>query len=336
MNEGAGSSAFYEWNPWKGKFHWSEPYQETTGYLIETLLDFDEIFPDEGLFAKAESCANWLLDVQSDEGYWKSGLGNGEMPSVFNTAQIVFGLRAMYKRTGKPIYQSAIIRASTWLVDGLDESGKWPMFPYSAGHIPTYYSRALWGMLLGFDALNSSQIQTARPGLNWLQSKQSANGQFKDWSLHKNQPATTHTMVYTYRGYLESAQILGDDNAVVFLRSALSKLFDEMRKHGKVAGSYNADWRGDYSFKCVTGHCQLTSLLVRMHELTGLDIYLDHARSIFLEVKESPSKKNNIDRRGGLPGSLPFHGKYQQFRYLNWAAKFYLDAYFKLSNLSYL
>ena len=76
---------------------WNKPYPETSGYIIENFLDFN--FKNEHLDGTIGiKTGNALLNNQSHEGYFYSGV-NRIKPSVFNTAQILFGLMQCYQKT---------------------------------------------------------------------------------------------------------------------------------------------------------------------------------------------------------------------------------------------
>ena len=84
---GQGSS--HSWSP---LFGWAKAYPETTGYLIETLLDYVVLKDDDSLRELAFQCANWLVSIQLPNGSFPGLLAGNKEPSVFNTAQILFGL----------------------------------------------------------------------------------------------------------------------------------------------------------------------------------------------------------------------------------------------------
>ena len=84
---GQGSS--HSWSP---LFGWQKAYPETTGYLIETLLDYAELKQDDSLRELSLQCANWLVSTQLPSGAFPGLLAGSKEPSVFNTAMILFGL----------------------------------------------------------------------------------------------------------------------------------------------------------------------------------------------------------------------------------------------------
>ena len=74
MHQLNGSAAYYStWNPFRKS--WAPAYPETTGYLIETLLDYNSEYPWTADYA--EKCADWLLGVQ---------MPSGAFPSLYATS----------------------------------------------------------------------------------------------------------------------------------------------------------------------------------------------------------------------------------------------------------
>ena len=73
---------------------WSNPYPETTGYLIPTLIQLADTLGDERYRSCAIGLGEWLLAIQNDDGSWHGGLHPAKKPggSVFNTGQILKGM----------------------------------------------------------------------------------------------------------------------------------------------------------------------------------------------------------------------------------------------------
>jgi len=89
-----------------GGFHgWPDGplYPEITGYLIPTLLQWEES-------EMAKRAADWLVEVQGIDGSWKGVYGN---PAAFDTAACIEGLRSMPDKP--PHYFDSIRLGITWL-----------------------------------------------------------------------------------------------------------------------------------------------------------------------------------------------------------------------------
>ena len=92
-----GSSAYY--SPIK---KWSGPYPETTGYIIPTLINASHHFKVDKYNKLALGLGEWLLGLQNADGSWPGGVyveGSRNEPSVFNTAQILDGMVALFDLT---------------------------------------------------------------------------------------------------------------------------------------------------------------------------------------------------------------------------------------------
>ena len=99
---------------------WAGAYPEITGYLITTLLHYARVWEDRELADAAERAGNWLAETRLPGGaicqkQWYAG---NDVPSVFNTAQVLEGWCALARagRSGP--------MAHDWLALAR-ESGDW-------------------------------------------------------------------------------------------------------------------------------------------------------------------------------------------------------------------
>lgn len=329
QNKG-GSSAYYKKYPLlKGK--WSDVYPETTGYIIETLIQYDPIFPEENLLTLALNNADWLLSIQLNSGAFPGGLGLKGKESIFNTGQIIFGLLAAYNHNQKQSYLNAIRKAVKWLLESMETDGSWKNGSYIEGFIPTYYTRVLWAISKSNQLLADQTIKRSiENAMAYYLSKSRPNDSFQDWSFDSTQIAFTHTIAYTLRGILEVARIMNNLEWEEIVVRSCEKIIIEVQKYEKLAGTYKPDWKGDYSFQCLTGNAQIALLFCRLNQI---DNNLEIAKSIFQPVLNYQYLGNDINRKGGIPGSAPIWKKYQIFRYPNWAVKFFLDAFLEIRRL---
>lgn len=318
-----GSSAYY--HLWRG---WAPAYPETTGYLIETLLEAHQHLKEEKYRDLALGCAHWLLSIQGMDGGFPGGpIGSGNPPQVFDTGQIVFGLIAAYECTEEPVYLDAAERACTWLVSLQEPSGCWKKGGLHADYAPSYYARVVWAMLRANRYLQKTSLAQATLGAyGYFQQQWTSSGSVKNWGFAPNEPALTHTLAYTLRGLFESALLLEDEKGTKAVVSALERLQGAYALKNRLAGAYDLNWQGDGRFICLTGHCQLSILLQRVgHHVQKGDfshfskVLLENAlsRQCFFPVKGV---------KGALPGSWPIWGAYMPFRFPNWGLKFLVDA----------
>jgi len=313
-------------------FGWAKAYPETTGYLIETLLDYAVLKQDPSLEQLAFSCADWLCTLQLPNGAFPGLLAGHNKPSVFNTAQILFGLAAAHRRLtalGRPgsTYLLGLEHGVNWLNQVLEPDGAWRQAAYVPGFVPSYYTRAVWGVLNANEILQQADIQeNMRRALYFYAGRFLPNGAVRDWGFRPAQAAFTHTIAYTLEGFLECAVALKEADILGKTIDSMNRLLHERERTGKTAGRYTQDWKGDTGFVCVSGNAQLSIVCRRLAQLTGASHFQAPADSLLLEVLGYQCLGNNRNTQGALPGSRPFWGPYMRFRYPNWGLKFFLDA----------
>ncbi len=307
---------------------WGLPYPETTGYIIETLLDYADYYNEVKWKNLALQCADWLCDVQRADGAFPGGPGLSGAPLVFDTGQILFGLTRSFLATGEIKYQNAVYRAVEWLLKNVEPDGSWQRYVYVPGYVPAYHARVVWAVLYANTILQNKHItDLMQQALQYHISKILCNFFIENQAFGPYQMAYTHTIAYTLRGMLESAQMLQDESSRQKVLSCIDHIVWLWQQHGCLAGRYDAHWAGDYSFRCVTGDAQMSLLMGRAYHITNNQTYLDAGLQIFTQVVPCQCALPVAALRGAIPGSVPLWGPYQRLGFPNWAAKFYLDAY---------
>jgi len=325
VHGGNGSAAFYSF----GK--WAPAYPETTGYLIETLLDYSDFMDEPTWESHARSCGKWLLDVQHADGSFPSRYADSGKPSIFNTAMILFGLTRLFKDTNENAYRTAMRRAIAWLMDELASDGSWPDHAFVPGFIPSYYTRAIWGVLTANAILNDPAVEAAmRKALGFFAQRMQPDGEVRDWGFNPGKPAFTHTIAYTWRGFWEAALLLDEKAYLAPVQKGMEKLARLQREDGKLPGRLDANWKKDLSFSCLTGNVQLSVLASRIYLQTEKPQFSQMASDFFSETAARQVIRPKSSFHGGIAGSYPLWGPYQRLRYPNWAVKFFLDAYLLL------
>lgn len=322
---GKGSSHSY-----RPLFGWEKAYPETTGYLIETLFDYAVVKQDDSLRGLAFGCADWLVSIQLPGGAFPGLLVGNKEPSVFNTSQILFGLsRAVAEDRGaNQAVFDALLRATDWLLSQLEPDSSWRKHGYVPGFTPSYYTRAVWAVLKANQVIQKNEIQEVmRSALLYYAERILPNGAVMDWGFRAGKPAFTHTVAYTLEGFLESAVLLKEKKIIEKKILTGEKLLSVVEANkGRTAGCYDERWRGDYSFLCTTGNCQLSVFYWRLWELTGREDFKEGSHRLLMEIIDCQRLGNNLNTYGALPGSAPVWGPYARFRYPNWGVKFLLDA----------
>ncbi len=300
---------------------WADPYAETTGYLIPTLLQASKLSGKSQLEEPANQQATWLMSLQSQQGYYKTAFDKDEA-FVFDTAQIVLGLLSLYQENNNTALLDSAHSAVAWLESHLDEEGCFVSYNYVRDYNPAYYARIAWPMLAYYKlAQKSPSIQTLALYNRLIQLRQE-NGSYLQWGFHPDQAAYTHTIAYTLRGLYECSKIIEDNKTLQQVISSCDILANKILSDG-IAGSYTTEWKGDHKYICSVGSAQLAILYLKRYQENPKPTYLDCITTLLKPLLKAQCQ---WPHKGALPGSIPLWGPYQRAKYTNWTQKFYCDA----------
>ncbi len=307
---GKGFSAWY--TPFIG---WAQSYPETTGYIIPTILRAGNKKDQK----KVQQAGDWLLKIQMENGAIPC-IGT-TMPLVFDTGQAIFGMVALYKETNNKKYLEAAKKAGDWIVKQQDPKGYWVKHAYQ--NMPhTYYSRVSWALLQLWQATKDKKYkQSAEKQLAWVVKQQKPNGFYLYSGFFRKDLAVLHTIAYTIEGLIESGKILNDKKLLDSARKTCDVLV-KLSSDGIPYGHYDDKWQPRLTGRCITGIAQTALCLLRLDPKK----YKYDAEKMLNYLCTIQNKSNNPNKRGAFPGSVPFWGWYMPFRYINWAAKFFIDA----------
>jgi len=310
---------------------WNESYPETSGYIVPTLLAEADFQQDERLVERARHCLDWLVAIQMDNGGFQGGTVS-QKPRIavtFNTGQILIGLAAGARYWNDARYMNAMHAAARFLRDSQDSDGAWRQHatPFAKEGDKTYETHVSWGLFEAERiAPGHGYAQAGLAQVGWALSRQSANGWFADNDLQDSLRPLTHTIGYALRGVIEAYRLSRDP---VFLDSACrtaDALIRVTELDGRIPGHLDSGWFAAAPYTCLTGTSQIAVCWFMLGRELGRDDYVDAARRANAYVRRTISVEGAPDRRGGVKGSFPVSGVYGQYQYLNWAAKFTLDA----------
>ena len=309
---------------------WGVPYRETTGYIIETFLNYYSLTGNEEYLSRAKKMGEWELTIQGDDGSIGEVKPDGSIgKKIFNTGQVMIGLNALFKQTGDKKYLAASIKAADWLVANQEADGSWQKYINNGPE--TIDIRSAWPLLkLSEITGNKSYRLAAEKHLGWVLKQQKDNFWFSHTGLSSNSP-WTHEIVYTISGLLECYLLLEEKNERLFksFYGAADKLLEYYQKNnGKyLPCSFNESWQSNDNYSCLTGDAQLAIIWLQIYELTGETKFLDGIKKMIEDIKAV--QIINTDKKeikGAVAGSFPISGGYCGYMLLNWAAKFFADA----------
>ena len=325
-----GVAGFY--SLFKGWFH---AYPETTGYIMQSFVDYYKRSNDGDFLDRAVRMGDWEIDIQLPDGGVRGFcLKNkiSDSPLIFDTGQVLFGWISLFRLTGEKKYLDAALRASLWLIKHQEADGTWNKFLYKR-HCGTYFSRVAWGML---QVARETQREDVRKGavafLNWVLSQQSSAGYFLNIGFTPTSHNFTHNISYTIEGLIGAAEEIDDpvlskkyiDAAMV----TAEKLVQEFSRKETFFGEYHFDFSPvNHDYICVTGTIQLAWCFLKLYRQTKNTQLWDKA-VMLLEEAKSVQMVNTGDPAfdGSIVGSYPVWGGYQSWRLVSWSAKFFADA----------
>ncbi|MEP7196634.1 MAG: hypothetical protein ABI851_08945 [Saprospiraceae bacterium] len=303
------------------KIAWRKAYPETSGYLIENFLKFNTgiIKEDQEIGLKT---ANWLTNIQSKDGFYYSGVEN-KIPSTFNTAQIIFGLLEAYQFTKNTVYFFALEKAKKWLLDSISDEGVVIRGLYKPNYFASYYTRALWPLLLISDDREKKFIGKA---VNSLWKNKNKYKSFDRLGFNESDYCLTHTIAYAIEGFIECSILVCNKEMLDECDEILEYIADMIINTKRLDGIYNSRWETISTMKCLTGQAQFASLFAKAHLRTRSAKFEKVSVDLLKELVSWQIKSNNSEHHGAFPASLPTYSRYFPFQYINWTNKFFLDA----------
>lgn len=309
---------------------WSSSYPETTGYIIPSMIALAQRTGDAALHGRARRMLDWCVAIQFPQGGFQGGKIDSlpRVPVTFNTGQILLGLAAGVEAYGAA-YQDAMQRAARWLRDSQDADGCWRRHPtpFAGPGDKAYETHVAWGLFEadriapghGYGAAGLRQV-------DWALSKQRCNGWFESNCLDNPLLPLTHTIGYALRGLLEAHRFAGRADLLDAAVRTATGIANAVAADGYLAGRLDPDFQPGADYACLTGSVQNAHCLFLLYRLTGERRYLDAGRRLNRYVRRSISIDGPAHARGGVKGSFPVDGDYGAWAYLNWAAKFCIDA----------
>jgi uncharacterized protein YyaL (SSP411 family) len=313
---------------------WSASYPETTGYTVPTLLNAALVLDRPELRAPAISLAEYLLRSTTPEGGVAHWANPRSYPIVFDTGQVIFGWLAAFEATGDERYLRAAVRAGNWLISAQHPSGVWSDYQHLDVE-KVIDTRVAWALLKLYQHTDQySYCQAAVRNLEWARQQQSVDGWFRHCAFVEGEDPFTHTLAYTAEGLFECGHLLDDARFVKAAQLTADALLLRQRPTGALVSTYGPGWSETSRSSCLTGNCQMALLWLRFYDLSGETSYLHAARKAIAFVAATQNlHTSNPNIKGAIAGSYPIYGRYERFKYPNWAAKFFIDALLALQEL---
>jgi hypothetical protein len=310
---------------------WGSSYPETTGYIVPTVIEMAHRKNSEDLHTRARRMLDWFVAIQFPEGGFQGGKidSTPRVPVTFNTGQILIGLAAGAKTYDDPRYLDAMHRAAGWLRDSLDPDGCWRKHPtpFAQPGEKAYETHVSWGLFEADRvAPGHSYGAAGLRQVDWALTKQQPNGWFASNCLTDPDNPLSHTIGYVLRGVLEAQLYSGRADLLAAAVRTADRLLEVIAEDGYLPARMNRDFQSSANFACLTGSVQIAHCLFLLFQLTGEQRYFAAGQRLTRYVRRTIRLDGPKETLGGVKGSFPINGDYGQWQYLNWAAKFCIDA----------
>lgn len=301
---------------------WLPPYPETTGYIIPTLLTAGRhLGRDAVTRVSADRALGWLNSIQRPDGSFAALSGQ---PLVFDTGQILIGMNAGLKAGLSQYRRDVHEKAAHWLVSVQAEDGSFPRFAYN-NRPHAYYSRVGAAMIVAGQLLQQKTVAEAgKRNLDWTADRLTANG-FFELSSFDGGPAYLHTIVYVLEGLIDGYRYASVERWLQATLQCATALV-AAAKGSLPRSQYAPDWFVANSEYCVTGLAQWAGLCYRLAQDHRDAEFQQQAERAVEQLKRWQFMSDATELHGGLPGSVPFGGRYMRWSVPNWGVKFFVDA----------
>lgn len=323
----------------------SNPYPETSGYIITSLLASYNHFHDESYKSAAAYIADWLISRQLDNGAMRcniehprsmldknrSGIDDSK-GFLFDHGAILEGLTNMWKQIPEDRYRLSAIWLADYMISNQEDNGIWGKDLFFS-YFGTHQTRTMWALINAGRTFNKSKyIDSALRCLNKLKSNVKPNGYITNCHFVQEENedfGLTHPIAYAIEGFFEAGIMSGLHE---FSEIAINVGYELQRmaenRQQMFFSHYNSRWEPVSSYQCVTGNIQIAMMWLKIAQYTGDDALISTAmkflsliRNYMIDIK---TKITGV--RGAIQGSFPIYGRYCPYAFPNWGAKFFIDA----------
>jgi hypothetical protein len=310
---------------------WGTSYPETTGYIIPTIIEVARRTERVDLHARARRMLDWCVGIQFPCGGFQGGTVGATpcVPVTFNTGQILLGLAAGTAAYGEERYRLAMHRGARWLQQTQDPDGCWRKYPspFANAGEKAYETHVAWGLFEADRvAPGNGYGETGLRQIEWALTKQAPNGWFACNCVIDPSRPLTHAIGYVLRGLIEGYRFSGRSHLLAAARRTADSLADCIAGNGSLAGQLDRNFAPAADYVCLTGSAQIAHCMFQLSQLTSEERYFAAGRRATAYVRRTIHVDGPPETRGGVKGSFPVDGAYGQWEFLNWAAKFCIDA----------
>ena len=312
---------------------WLGSYPETTGYIMQSLLDYARLYQRPDIVEKVRFMAHWEIDIQMPSGAVQGGPvcpQERQSAAVFNTGMVLQGWTAcLFLESDRDIEKAARKAADFLLADQGSDGNFRTHGPFvSEARVKTYNCLCAWALHRFADLTGSRRYADgAVRAVEAAIREQNQVGWFAHNCLTNPEAPITHTIGYTLQGILETGILAKREDFIQAAKFGTDAILARMNSDGYLPGRFDASWRSVGFSSCLTGSAQIAIVAYRLSAITGEAHYKVCADRLVDFLKGTQRLTGSDDGvRGALAGSFPVFGSYMSWGYPNWATKYLLDS----------
>jgi len=327
-----------------GSESWTGSYPETTGYIMQTFVDFYEYSKDKTNLDRAIRMAEWEIDILTPEGgtpgqRFYSNEPVTAAPVAFNTGQVAIGLSSVLKQREKMTnitrqkiesgaqkiirYLRNCINSKGFFEKGLSEASAHGRLSHN---LMTSWGLYVLSMSIQDSAGVADAIRTAEYYMNTVNEHYWPNNTGID-DPEKDYPRT-HALGYHIQGLAEIGLLENRSDMIAMTTNMLKQALPVIDQKGNFSGRVKKNWRRGADWNCLTGSSQFAIVYSKLGKLQVIPEFIDAARRLNQNVIQT--QVFGLAKDGynyGVRGSFPFSIRgYNRASYNNWAAKFHVDS----------
>lgn len=334
QNIRSGHISYGGFNSWYdlGTRNYSFVYPEITGYALST-FDYQISLhgPEDRLLESSRLAANWLCQIQRDDGSFPYSLNLDKHNFVqlfytFDAAICITGLARLYVLTKDSRWLGCARRALKFILDNqnsdgsfnavLDEKGQSIVGDHWSSRSSCHHAKNAIAILEIFKITNEPYlVESARKICNWVMHLQLPNGRYMtelDGSTY------SHPHCYACEGMIYAGYAMNDKAYVNSGLSGLKWLAERVRRDGTIFRHYSNDHGAEG--QTTDTFAQLIRIIQISHSLTS-DDYSNETDIL---------TKSLLDRQESQRSKRELHGGFyydESRRHLNsWATMFALQS----------
>jgi len=308
-----------------GSYHlqtgWSTISPEATSSAIPTLLQLAARFSKPSFRERAVQLGLSLAENYSKDGNF--AIPYDAFNSICAALPAISGWVDVYRHTRDIRFKTAACEAGRLLISLPRES------PSAVEPLPGYEAQAARALACLNQTWPNTQYQQAaqRFGNAAVDSCSSDGYPFENNNQHGAEPALAKVTAVLY-AVLEAGIFSGNQSWIDAAELGARRLHELYRARGTMAGRYGPQWRGDFSFHCMSGCAQTALLWLRLYQLGyPHDYFMAAARVNDFVASTVDINHPDPGIKGGIRAGYPLWVDYYPMTYQAMAAKYALDAW---------